>query len=71
MAKIGYNNDGEPAKYCRKVIDGGYCHSVSKSLQFNDGHCMFSELKTYRVSSEDLCLDIVGIDLQSTPLLTS
>ena len=28
-------------------------------------------LKTHRVSSEDLCLDIVGIDLQSTPLLTS
>ena len=28
-------------------------------------------MKTYRVSSEDLCLDIVGIDLQSTPLLTS
>ena len=43
MAKNGYNNDGEPAKYCRKVIDGGYRHSVSKSLRFNDGHCMFSE----------------------------
>jgi hypothetical protein len=41
MAKNGYNNDGEPAEYCRKIIKSGHHHDVTKKLQFDEGHCTF------------------------------
>jgi hypothetical protein len=49
------------------TVDGAYS-TYNKRLA---GQIKSRGLKTYRVSSEHLCLDIVGIDLQSTPLLTS